>query len=43
MPDFDAQVVAAFGIHSGVSGGRSDSEVLCNAGLPNFIPTWITS
>lgn len=40
MPEFDEQVVAAFGIHSG---GRSDGEVLCNARLPKFIPTWVTS
>lgn len=40
MPEFDEQVVAAFGIHSG---GRSDGEVLCEGSLPRFMTPWITS
>ncbi len=43
MPDFDAQVVAEFRIHPGVSVGRTDGEVLSTARVPKFVPTWITS
>ncbi|WP_254900539.1 hypothetical protein [Rhodococcus sp. 1168] len=43
MPEFDQQVVAAFGIHCGVSGGRSSGEVLCNVRVVKSVPTWILS
>ncbi|WP_256895437.1 hypothetical protein [Rhodococcus sp. 1163] len=43
MPDFDAQVVATLGIHSGVFGGRSDGEVLCNVRLLKSVPIRIPS
>ncbi|MEO7077503.1 MAG: hypothetical protein ABIY38_01295 [Rhodococcus sp. (in: high G+C Gram-positive bacteria)] len=43
MPDSDQQVVAAFGIHSGGSGVRSDGEVLWNVRGQCSVPTWIPS